>query len=130
MKQHSIINITKDFEDLIIIKNKIDDINNEKNGTNIRTSIEDFIVGLNMNYSVFVHADEVIPFSIVEVEDHDYIFCVIDNNDNVDIFEKMLKNIDYDISNLTKVNMNTILENDNFFKSDHFLINGEYAIKE
>lgn len=125
-----IINLFNDFEDLILLKNKIDDINNENNGTNIKTPLEDFIVQLNMNNSVFIHKDNVVPFKILDISDKKYLFCAVEDDEYIKSLVDTLESIEYDLSNLKKIETSELLENIDLLKSDHFLINEEYMTVE
>lgn len=118
-----------DMEDVIIAKVNIDKYLFENNIIDKRrSSLDDFILRINPNYVYIYNNQNSVPFGIYDFGDIKYITYVEEldeKNTLISTLNKLLKNINYDISKLTEINNRYILENN----IEHlFVINNKFFI--
>lgn len=118
-----------DMEDVIIAKVNIDKYLFENNIIDKRrSSLDDFILRINPNYVYIYNNQNSVPFGIYDFGDTKYITYVEEldeKNTLISTLNKLLKNINYDMSKLTEINNRYILENN----IEHlFVINNKFFI--
>lgn len=92
---------------------------------NTNESISAFIESLNLNNSIFIKDDIVIPFAIIE----DYVFYTPVSIDTDNYFLEELKSINYNLNALKCISFDDVLTNklDNY--NYFFIINDNYFVK-
>lgn len=118
-----------DMEDVIIAKVNIDKYLFENNIIDKRrSSLDDFILRINPNYVYIYNNQNSVPFGIYDFGDTKYITYVEEldeKNTLISTLNKLLKNINYDMSKLTEINNRYILENN----IEHlFVVNNKFFI--
>lgn len=122
----NVIDITKDYLELLLAKKDIESMLYEKEEISEDFSIGDFIKYLNFGTHIyFVNPQKIYPYKIVKTKTNEYLFIL--NNDNNISFEPLFENLEsikYDYSQLTRLNQYQVAERE-LMNTPHFIINEE-----
>ena len=122
-----IVNIN-DIEELILAKHEIDLIRIDKKEIEKKTNLNDFINEYASPKYIYLINDQQIPFNLIIIDDHKYLFITSEyNDDNKTEYEFLInkiKKLKYDMNNLIKLSNSDLI---NIIGTNNIIIyNGQY----
>ena len=127
--EYILINSLGDYpEDFLFAKVDVEKKLIEDEKIDKRMRLEDFVLFLNIQNTVFMNDQKGIAFSIQKGLDNDYVFYNFLDNEDTDntlsLFKKRLENMNYDLSKVRKLEPMELIQPD-VLNGDLFLINFE-----
>ena len=121
----NIIDITKDYLELLMAKKDIESMLYEKEEITEDFSIGDFIKYLNFGTHIYyVNPQKLYPYKIVKTKTNEYLFILNHAGISFAPLHDMLESIKYDYSQLTRLNQYQVAERE-LMNTPHFIINEE-----
>ena len=125
MKYISINSIGEYPEDFLIAKVDVERYLLENKTIEQRMKLEEFIIYLNIQNTIYMKGQKSIAFSIQKGQDDDYVFYSFLDGNNDELFEsfkKKLEKLKFNFSSLTKID-NMDLLNMDISKEELFMFN-------
>ena len=97
-----VVNIN-DIEDLILAKHEIDLMRIDHEEISERSILQDFINNYASPKYIYMINDKQISFNYIKIYDNDYLFVVDDNQNDINSIINKLKQLKYDMNNLTRL---------------------------
>ena len=122
-----IVDITN-IEDLILTKSEIDNYYIENEINKEKMELSDYMVNIATPNMIYSDHGKTIPFKMLELgKDLKYLF--ISNKEDSNKLSSILEKINYDFSQLKKINIEYIVENYNGLEDiELFIINDIYYL--
>jgi hypothetical protein len=122
------IHISSDPEALFIAKSKLERFWLEEEEIDGTFTLEDFISYIDLDkYVYYTASGHVIPFSLQNTQEEDFLFVVDDGEDERLLIEA-LEDIDYNLFNLIAVSQTDMYVNNLLEDKPFFIINGKPAL--
>lgn len=97
-----VVNIN-DIEDLILAKHEIDLMRIDHEEISERSILQEFINNYASPKYIYMINDKQISFNYIKIYDNDYLFVVDDNQNDINSIINKLKQLKYDMNNLTRL---------------------------
>lgn len=125
MKTINLVTLVDFMEDFLFAKIDIEEKLIELGKINNRRPFQEFLIHITTNQCMYMHNKSVIPFTVIQGKNHNYLFYTYENKDNNKTFNDMyelLEKIDFDVTKLVKISnlelLDVDLDNDKFFIYD------------
>lgn len=124
----TIVNLTKDVSKLFYVKFEIERVLIEREEIEKPFELNEFVEWLNMPDTIYCTGDAVIPYSLVDISNGQYLFIVEEDDKNISKLVSALEEIEYKTSNLVAVTNHDLYINDAIGTGPYFVIKGQPSL--